>query len=76
MIEFSLAGLFVGIVVGATGVGGGALMTPILIIGLNVPAAVAMVMLPGRVLSGRRDLLIYGLQVVSLIVELLLKGVA
>ena len=42
MIEFSLAGLVVGVVVGATGVGGGALMTPILIIGLNVPAAVAI----------------------------------
>ena len=42
MIEFSLAGLLVGFVVGATGVGGGALMTPILILGFGVPAAVAV----------------------------------
>ena len=42
MYEFSLAGLLVGVVVGATGVGGGALMTPILILGFGVPAAVAV----------------------------------
>lgn len=42
MFEYSLAGLLVGFVVGATGVGGGALMTPILILGFGVPAAVAV----------------------------------
>lgn len=42
VFEFSLAGLLVGFVVGATGVGGGALMTPILILGFGVPAAVAV----------------------------------
>lgn len=36
------SGLIVGIIVGATGVGGGALMTPLLIFGFNVPAGTAV----------------------------------
>lgn len=39
---FSLAGLFVGIAVGATGVGGGSLMTPILILFYGVSPALAV----------------------------------
>ena len=39
---YSLAGLVVGFVVGLTGIGGGALMTPILMVGFGVPAAVAV----------------------------------
>jgi uncharacterized membrane protein YfcA len=42
MIAFTVAGLVVGIVVGATGVGGGALMTPILILGFGISPAVAV----------------------------------
>jgi uncharacterized protein len=40
--EFSLAGLLVGILVGMTGMGGGSLMTPILILlfGFNAKVAV------------------------------------
>lgn len=39
---FTVAGLIVGFAVGATGVGGGALMTPILYFIFNIPAAVAV----------------------------------
>ena len=39
---FPLAGLMVGILVGMTGVGGGALMTPLLILGFNVPPIIAI----------------------------------
>lgn len=39
---FTLAGFLVGIMVGMTGVGGGSLMTPILIFGFTVQAAVAV----------------------------------
>lgn len=42
MISFAIAGLLVGICVGATGVGGGALMTPILILGFGISPAVAV----------------------------------
>lgn len=42
MLLFSLAGLVVGIAVGATGVGGGSLMTPILILGMGVAPALAV----------------------------------
>ena len=37
-----LGGLLVGIVVGLTGMGGGALLTPLLVIGLGLPAGVAV----------------------------------
>lgn len=40
--EFILAGLFVGTMVGMTGVGGGSLMTPILIFGFAIQPAVAV----------------------------------
>lgn len=40
--EFILAGLFVGTIVGMTGVGGGSLMTPILIFGFAIQPAVAV----------------------------------
>lgn len=39
---YTLAGLFVGIMIGMTGVGGGSLMTPILIFGFAVQPAVAV----------------------------------
>ena len=39
---FLLAGLFVGIMVGMTGVGGGSLMTPILIFIFHVQPAIAV----------------------------------
>lgn len=39
---FILAGLLVGICVGLTGVGGGALMTPILVLGFGIPPALAV----------------------------------
>ncbi|WP_438970230.1 sulfite exporter TauE/SafE family protein [Methylophaga sp.] len=39
---FILAGLFVGIMVGMTGVGGGSLMTPILIFGFSIQPAIAV----------------------------------
>lgn len=42
MISFAIAGLVVGICVGATGVGGGALMTPVLILGFGISPAVAI----------------------------------
>lgn len=42
MFAFSLAGLAVGFAVGATGVGGGALMTPLLILGFGINPAVAV----------------------------------
>ncbi len=41
-LEFIAAGLFVGIMVGMTGVGGGSLMTPILIFGFAIQPAVAV----------------------------------
>jgi hypothetical protein len=40
--EFIFAGLFVGIIVGMTGVGGGSLMTPILIFGFSIQPAIAV----------------------------------
>ena len=42
MFGFTLAGLFVGFAVGATGVGGGALMTPILILAFGIVPATAV----------------------------------
>ncbi len=42
MFAFAVAGLFVGFAVGATGVGGGAIMTPVLIIGFGISPAVAV----------------------------------
>jgi uncharacterized protein len=42
LIGFSLAGLFVGIIVGLTGVGGGSLMTPILTLVFGVQANIAV----------------------------------
>ena len=42
MFGYSLAGLVVGLAVGATGVGGGSLMTPILILGFGIAPAVAV----------------------------------
>jgi len=39
---FSVAGFIVGILVGMTGVGGGALMTPLLVLGFGVPALIAV----------------------------------
>lgn len=42
MFGYSLAGLVVGVAVGATGVGGGSLMTPILILGFGIAPAVAV----------------------------------
>lgn len=42
MIAFAVAGLLVGFAVGATGVGGGALMTPVLILGFGISPAVAV----------------------------------
>jgi uncharacterized protein len=49
--EFSLAGLLVGVLVGMTGMGGGSLMTPILILlfGFDVKAAVGTDILHGAV---------------------------
>lgn len=41
-IHLPLIGLIIGIVVGLTGVGGGSLMTPILVGGLGVPPAIAV----------------------------------
>ena len=41
-IAYSLAGLFVGFVVGLTGIGGGALMTPILIVGFGINPIIAV----------------------------------
>lgn len=41
-IEYILGGALVGFVVGATGVGGGSLMTPLLTLVFNVPAQVAV----------------------------------
>ena len=40
--QFSLAGLLVGVLVGMTGMGGGSLMTPILILLFNFDAKVAV----------------------------------
>jgi len=44
LIEFpyAVAGLVVGIIVGLTGVGGGSLMTPLLVLGFGVPAITAV----------------------------------
>lgn len=41
-IHLPLIGLLIGIIVGLTGVGGGSLMTPILVGGLGVPPAIAV----------------------------------
>jgi hypothetical protein len=41
-IVYTFAGLFVGFLVGLTGVGGGSLMTPLLIFVFNVPTAIAI----------------------------------
>ena len=42
LIQYIAAGFAVGLLVGLTGVGGGSLMTPILLIFFNVKAAVAV----------------------------------
>lgn len=42
MWAYSVAGLVVGFAIGATGVGGGSLMTPILILGFGLPPATAV----------------------------------
>lgn len=42
MIEFIIAGLFVGFLTGLTGMGGGLLMTPLLILGFGLPAVTAV----------------------------------
>ncbi|NNC22812.1 sulfite exporter TauE/SafE family protein [Salinisphaera sp. USBA-960] len=42
IIEFVLAGLGVGIAIGMTGVGGGSLMTPLLIMGFGLPPSTAI----------------------------------
>jgi len=39
---FTLAGFVVGLIVGLTGIGGGALMTPLLIVGFGIPPLVAV----------------------------------
>jgi len=39
---FTIAGLAVGLLVGMTGVGGGALMTPLLVLGFNIPPIIAV----------------------------------
>jgi uncharacterized protein len=39
---YAFAGLFVGVIVGLTGVGGGSLMTPILTLGFGLPANIAV----------------------------------
>ena len=41
-VFYSIAGLFVGFIVGLTGIGGGALMTPILILGFGIPPVMAV----------------------------------
>lgn len=41
-IAYTLIGFFVGFVVGVTGVGGGSLMTPILVLGFSIPPAIAV----------------------------------
>ncbi|MBY4675462.1 sulfite exporter TauE/SafE family protein [Marinobacterium arenosum] len=41
-IAYSFAGLVVGFIVGLTGIGGGALMTPILIVGFGIPPVMAV----------------------------------
>jgi len=41
-LGFTLAGLVVGFIVGLTGIGGGALMTPILILGFGIPPIIAV----------------------------------
>lgn len=41
-LGYIIAGAFVGVLVGFTGIGGGALMTPMLILGFGVPAVVAV----------------------------------
>lgn len=41
-LSFSIAGFIVGTLIGATGVGGGSLMTPILVILFNIPANAAV----------------------------------
>ena len=39
---FTIAGFLVGFVIGMTGVGGGSLMTPILVLGFSIPPAIAV----------------------------------
>lgn len=41
-IAYSVAGFFVGAIVGLTGVGGGSLMTPLLVLGFGVPPVTAV----------------------------------
>ncbi len=41
-IAYTLIGFLVGFVVGMTGVGGGSLMTPILVLGFSIPPAIAV----------------------------------
>ncbi len=55
---FSLVGLGVGLLVGVTGIGGGALMTPVLVLGFGVPAA--LVAGAGHLALGNADLPLLG----------------
>ncbi|HWS45787.1 MAG TPA: sulfite exporter TauE/SafE family protein, partial [Acidimicrobiia bacterium] len=41
-LDIALAGLVVGFVIGLTGMGGGALMTPVLVVFFHVPASAAI----------------------------------
>jgi uncharacterized protein len=41
-LPYAIAGLIVGLVVGLTGIGGGALMTPLLVLGFGVPPVIAV----------------------------------
>src|SRR6185312_12694876 len=41
-LMYSLTGFFVGLLVGQTGMGGGSLVTPILVLGFGVPPAAAV----------------------------------
>src|SRR5579859_5075608 len=42
LLEYSLAGLFVGTSIGLTGIGGGSMMAPLLILVFKIPAAQAV----------------------------------
>ena len=39
---FTIAGFLVGFIIGMTGVGGGSLMTPILVLGFSIPPVIAV----------------------------------
>ena len=43
-IPYSIAGFVVGVIVGLTGVGGGSLMTPLLVLGFGIPPVTAVVL--------------------------------